>query len=116
MATINQYPGRARTGDQYVRIIFDCLLIYYIDKFGYLDISRAIEKIFVWAYSLRLQMQVVQLATMDNYVLKNNLFRLLRDATHPSEFVTFPLPVLSDLHSTKTNEIKDIFREMKYFE
>lgn len=116
LATINLYPGRTRTGDQYVRSMFDCLLIYYIDKFGYMDISQAIEKVFVWAYSLRLQMQVVQLATMDNYVLENNLFRLLKDATHPSEFVTLPLPVLSGLRSTKTEEIENIFREMKYLE
>ncbi|MDD5272719.1 MAG: DUF262 domain-containing protein, partial [Methylovulum sp.] len=34
MATINSYAARNRTGDRYVRTLFDCLLIYYIDKFG----------------------------------------------------------------------------------
>jgi len=46
--TINSYSARARTGDEYVRLMFDCLLIYYIDKFGHAEISRAIEKIFIW--------------------------------------------------------------------
>ncbi|MBD8187465.1 DUF262 domain-containing protein [Pseudomonas viridiflava] len=116
MKTLNSYPARTRTGDCYVRAMFDCLLIYYIDKFGHADISRAIEKIFIWAYSLRLQMQVVQLASMDNHVLKNNLFRLIKDATRPADFINCSLRVLSGINSTRTDEIKALFRDMKYYE
>ena len=116
MDTINSYPARTRTGDCYVRAIFDCLLIYYIDKFGHAEISRAIEKIFIWAYSLRLQMQVVQLASMDNHVLENNLFRLIKEATRPSDFINYSLPVLNGKKSTKTAEIEALFKAMKYYE
>lgn len=116
METINNYPARTRTGDCYVRAMFDCLLIYYIDKFGHAELSRAIEKIFIWAYSLRLQMQVVQLASMDNHVLANNLFRLIKDATRPADFINCSLPVVSSKKSTKTGEIEALFREMKYYE
>lgn len=116
MDVLNSYPARTRTGDCYVRAMFDCLLIYYIDKFGHAELSRAIEKIFIWAYSLRLQMQVVQLASMDNYVLANNLFRLIKDATRPADFINCSLPVVSGKKSTKTGEIEALFREMKYYE
>ena len=116
MDTLNSYPARTRTGDCYVRAMFDCLLIYYIDKFGHADISRAIEKIFIWAYSLRLKMQVVQLASMDNHVLENNLFRLIKDATHPADFINCSLPVLSGQKSTRTGEIEALFKAMKYYE
>ena len=116
MKTLNSYPARTRTGDCYVRAMFDCLLIYYIDKFGHADISRAIEKIFIWAYSLRLKMQVVQLASMDNHVLENNLFRLIKDATHPADFINCSLPVLSGQKSTRTGEIEALFKAMKYYE
>jgi hypothetical protein len=116
MEKINSYEGHRRTGDRYVRTIFDCLLIYYIDKFGHVEISRAIEKIFVWAYSLRLKMQVVQLASMDNHVLENNLFRLIKEATRPSDFINYSLPVLTDKKSTKTEEIEKLFRDMRYYE
>lgn len=113
--TINNYPGRKRTGDLYVRAIFDCLLIYYIDKFGNVEISRAIEKIFIWAYSLRLKMQVVQLASMDNHVLEsNNLFRLIKESNRPSDFINFSLPIIDAPKSTKTEEIKSLFKEMRY--
>lgn len=116
MEKINTYGGHNRTGDRYVRTIFDCLLIYYIDKFGHVDISRAIEKIFVWAYSLRLKMQVVQLASMDNHVLDHNLFRLIKEATRPGDFINCSLPVLAEKKSTKTEEIEQLFRDMRYYE
>lgn len=113
---ITTYEGTNRTGDRYVKIMFDCLLIYYIDKFGFADISRAIEKIFIWAYSLRLQMQVLQLASMDNYVLENNLFKQLNDAIHPSDFFGYSLPVVTQNRSSKTKEIETLFKEMRYYE
>ncbi len=116
MDTLNSYPARTRTGDCYVRAMFDCLLIYYIDKFGQAEISRAIEKIFIWAYSLRLKMRVVQLASMDNHVLENNLFRLIKDATRPADFINCSLPVLSGQKSTRTGEIEALFKAMKYYE
>jgi len=116
MKEINTYDGRNRTGDRYVRTIFDCLLIYYIDKFGHVEISRAIEKIFIWAYSLRLKMQVVQLASMDNHVLEHNLFRLIKEATRPGDFINCSLPVLDEKKSTKTEKIEKLFRDMRYYE
>ena len=116
MEKINTYAGHNRTGDRYVRTIFDCLLIYYIDKFGHAEISRAIEKIFIWAYSLRLKMQVVQLASMDNHVLEYNLFRLIKEATRPCDFINCSLPVLAGKKSTKTEEIEELFKDMRYYE
>ena len=113
---INTYEGRSRTGDRYVRSIFDCLLIYYIDKFGQIEISRAIEKIFVWSYSLRLTLQVVQLASMDNHVLENNLFRLIKEANRPGDFINCSLPVIRENRSTNTGKIEALFRDMKYYE
>lgn len=115
MNTINSYPGRNRTGDEYVRVIFDCLLIYYIDKFGYVEISRAIEKTFIWAYSLRLKMQVVQLASMDNHVLKNNnLFQLIKESTRPSDFINCSLQAIDKNNSSKTEAIEALFKKMSY--
>lgn len=116
---LNSYEGRNRTGDRYVRTIFDCLLIYYIDKFGLVDkdISRAIEKIFVWAFSLRLKKSAVHLASVDNHVvLDKNMFKLIKDAILPSDFINCNLPVLQkrEIRSTKTKKIEKLFRKMGY--
>lgn len=117
ISTINDYPGQNRTGDRYVRTIFDCLLIYYIDKFGYVEISRAIEKSFIWAYSLRLEMQTIQIASMDNHALKNNNpFKLIKESTHPDNFINCDLPATTTNRSTKTEKIAALFKEMRFYE
>jgi uncharacterized protein with ParB-like and HNH nuclease domain len=116
LLTIENYEGMHRTGDHYVRGMFDCLLIFYIDKFGFTELSRAIEKIFIWAYSLRLKMQVLQLASMDNYVLEVNLCKKLKDAITPTDFTNCSLDVVYEIRSKRTEEIKELFRKMKYYE
>ncbi len=121
--TLNSYKQRTRTGDQYVRSMFDCALIYYIDKFGTEGLSTAIERCFIWAYRCRIRQQVVQLATMDNYVLENNFIRAIRDARQPADLLSFPLSTLmvSENKNNLTgndsgNELVSLFREMKYYE
>lgn len=116
LVTIDNYGGRHRTGDHYVRSMFDCLLMYFYDKFGAAEISRAIEKSFIWSFSLRLKMQNVQLASMDNHVLENNPFRVLREATHPREFLNLHLPMVKSVASSRTEAIAQLFTQMGYLD
>ena len=120
LETIKTYSGCFRTGDQYVRNLFYCGLIYYVDKFGFgeKELSKAIDKIFIWAYSLRLQKQAVQLVSIDNYALENvQLFKKIREAIHPNEILNIKLEMLNEIRcSSKTNEIINLFEEMEYYE
>lgn len=121
---LNNYADRHRTGDKFVRAIFDCGLIFYMDKFGTVELSSAIEKIFIWAYRLRIKQQAVQLATMDNHVLYHNLFRIIKDAILPSDVFSVHLRLLTDAdnknNTRKANAAKDplvkLFKEMNYYE
>jgi hypothetical protein len=113
--TLESYGARWRTGDKYIRNLFDCCLIYYIDKFGFSEVDRAIEKFFIWAYSLRLKMQNVQLASMDNYALEApHMFKKIKEALHPSEVFTINLPLVEEVRASSVDEIKKLFQQMKY--
>lgn len=118
LCTLNSYRSRNRTGDKYIRTLFDCALIFYLDKFGTRQLSRAVEKLFVWAYSCRLKMQVVQLATMDNHALNHNVFERIKQSVKPEGFLTWPLETIKDseVKGTKIGEIKALFQELKYYE
>lgn len=124
LITLNCYRNRYRTGDQYIRTMFDCALIFYIDKFGGQSLSAAIEKSFIWAYRCRIRQQVVQLATMDNYVLENNLFRVIKEARVPSDVLSMPLLTVkaSENHNNRLkgnyeqDELVGLFKEMNYYE
>lgn len=116
MRTINKYPGMHRDGDRYVREIFDCLLLHYHDKFGGEELSRAIEKIFVWSYGVRIRMQVVQWVTVDNHVVSTEFFQRLKEATEPQDFLQLPVDPSGPLRSRKTEEIYELFQKMGYHE
>lgn len=112
---ISNYSGRYRTGDKYTRSVFNALLMAYYDKFGEHEFSSALNKIFIWAYSMRLDYQRLSFASVDNYVLKRNLFIKLKEANYPKDFLHQPLPVLNIINSKKTDEIVTLFKEMGYY-
>jgi len=113
--TLESYEAHKRTGDKYVRNLFDCCLIYYWDKFGAEEMDRAVEKFFIWAYSLRLNMQNVQLASIDNYALEAPyMFKTIKEALQPSEVLNIKLPALDAAVSTKTEDIEKLFKQMNY--
>lgn len=124
LRTLNSYRNRYRTGDQYIRTMFDCALIFYIDKFGGQLLSAAIEKSFIWAYRCRIRQQVVQLATMDNYVLDNNLFRVIKEARIPGDVLSMPLLTIRASENNNNrlkgnyeqDELVRLFKEMNYYE
>ncbi|TMP14247.1 hypothetical protein CWC02_18855 [Pseudoalteromonas sp. S2721] len=116
--TLNTYRSRTRTGDGYIRTLFDCAVIFYLDKFGAHQLSQAIEKLFIWAYSCRLQMQVVGVERMDKHALTQNVFERIKQAVQPSDVLNWPLGTLkaSDCKGTKLSEITKLFKDMKYYE
>ncbi|GHV28992.1 hypothetical protein AGMMS4952_13950 [Spirochaetia bacterium] len=114
--TLSSYDGRNRIGDKYIRTLFDCALLYYFDRFGIDNISRAMEKIFVWAYSLRLELQSVYLASIDKYALDDNIFIKIRDSIRPTDFINLKLDIVKQNNSTKTGKIKELFVELGYFD
>lgn len=113
--TLNSYTARNRAGDRYVRTLFDCALIFYIDKFATDRLSEAIEKIFIWAYRCRISQYSVQLATIDNYVLEKNIFSLLKYAQSPSELLGWSLPMIDKQQSTNVQGLVELFKELNYY-
>ena len=111
---IETYEGKNRIGDGYVRTLFDCALIYYIDKFGIDDIDLVIDKIFVWAYSLRMKRQAVQIPSMDNHALDDNIFKAIRESLEPKNIMNYTVYPIEKNESTKTEKIFEHFKQLKY--
>ncbi|OSY88609.1 hypothetical protein WH52_07205 [Tenacibaculum holothuriorum] len=114
--TLASYEGRKRSGDQYVRTLFDCALLYYTDKFGNQDLDRVLIKLFIWSYSLRLNHHSVQLASVDNYAIHwNSIFWVIRDAIQPKEVYQIFIENIDTIKSSKTSSINEMFTELKYY-
>jgi hypothetical protein len=120
--TINEYEEKKRAGDKYSRMLFDCAVLHYIDKFGEKDLSTAVEKIFIWSYTPRVYYESLYLASVDNYAVggtvpiqSTNLFKTMRDASHREEVLRLNLPIVRT-NADNTPPIKDLFIEMKYYD
>ena len=48
------------------KLLFAAALLYYTNKFGSNGLPQARDKLFAWAYALRVQMARVQFASIDN--------------------------------------------------
>ena len=58
--------GPSRSRYRYVYELFAAALLYYTNKFGSNGLPHARDKLFAWAYALRVQMARVQFASIDN--------------------------------------------------
>ncbi|UTC64551.1 DUF262 domain-containing protein [Treponema sp. OMZ 788] len=119
---IKTYAGSFRTGDKYIRNLFYCGLIYYMDKFGDKDLAKAIDKIFIWAYSLRLKLKAVGLDSVDNFALNKGeysqiqLFKKIKETVNPSDILNLQLETLKENRSSKTEKIVELFKDLKYYD
>jgi len=113
---IDRYEGKGRTGDRYVKLLFECALIYYIDKFGEKDLEKIVDKLFVWAYTLRLQLQAVQLASVDNRAIYTDVFGTIKNANTHYEVLNMHIAnyIGSIVELKGTEELKTRFQELGY--
>ena len=113
---LNTYRGKCRTGDRYTKLLFECALIYYIDKFGEKELDKVIKKFFIWAYKLRLELQAVRLSSMDNRALESNVFKTIKDANTHSEIVNLHVSDLEEInYKNNLQEIIDKFTDLGYY-
>ncbi len=107
----DDYKGKDRTGDKYIRTLFDCALIFYIDKFGEQEIDKVIKKLFIWAYKKRLEMQAVYLETIDNYAKDTNMFKTIREASSYKEIINFHIDEIKTHNKNKDNDKVYVIRK-----
>ena len=100
---LNRYENRNRKGDIYVRQLFNCLLMYYIDRFGFENINKVTRKIFKYVYYQRLHLFSVQLSTVDNWACNGKMFSAIRDAKTPFDIINLDIPVLTDYNDFARN-------------
>jgi len=112
---LNQYNGKNRTGDRYVRGLFECAIIYYIDKFGEKEIDKVINKLFIWAYTIRLKLQAVQLASIDNRALETKVFRTIKEANSYVDVVNMHISNIDNVRYKEVPELKDHFVKLGYY-
>ena len=84
----NCYKGWWNVGDQYIRDLFMCALLFYYDKFGRAQLEDVALAIFIWAYRERLQKYRIHKSSVDNRAKEENgAFRVIARAVHPEDVI-----------------------------
>lgn len=91
--------GPSQSRYRYVYELFIAALLYYTNKFGDDELNEARNRLFTWAYNLRIELLRVQFISADNRArgksdVDNSPFVLLRNAMTGS--VIRKLPILSE--------------------
>lgn len=98
-----------RTGDRYLRALFECVVLAYFDRFGDEFLDRFVNKAFIWVYHMRLKWERISFKTIDNAVKDKNslLVHLLRSPTPEFVMIASP-PILETNFENVDKTIKTI--------
>lgn len=109
-----RYNGSHRKGDSYVRNLFLCTVMYYYDKFGDVELKKAAQICYRWAYYLRLELQRIGMESVDNHAKsRSGLFRAIRKAVHPQQVLNFQPLYIKEPKFTNAKEVQKFIGAMK---
>lgn len=111
----DQIPDK-RTGDIYIKQLYECSLLFYADRFGIESLTQAVmQQLYSWSYSLRLAMYAVYPQTINKYANGEHdranegmkIFSLISEMTEPEELklLVFKRPVIDDDNKQKYNTV-----------
>lgn len=110
---LNSYKNRNRQGDIYTRELFDCMLLYYIDRFGFEEINKIVWKLFKEVYSIRIEQYTVKLSTINNYAVNERMFRIIRDAHTPFDIINIPTRQVGKKARNVDENKDELFKKLK---
>lgn len=99
----NKYPiPETGPGDLYVKRLYECALLFFVDRFNLDELNEFIGIIYAWCYSLRLKSKSLGEKSVDKHALGKGgvlSFEKLSEMTQPS--------ALEDLKESLTKVKKD---------
>lgn len=107
------YAGYYRVGDNYTKILFECACIYFLDKFGESkELKKVFEKIFLWAFSLRLISGSIKFVSVDNFAKEDDsFFKYIKEALYASDILKVQSPHVTEIKVGKVKAITQYFKD-----
>ena len=107
------YTGYYRVGDDYTKILFECACIYFLDKFGESkELKKVFEKIFLWAFYIRLVKARIAFSSIDIYATQgDSFFKYIKEALYISDILKVQLKPVYKIDSTGVDAIVEYFEK-----
>ena len=99
-----------RVGDKYLKNLFECIVLFYFDKFGEVHLDEFINKAFLWVYRIRFEYQRITFKTIEDEAhSKNGLFNHIEKSSMPIQVLRYTSVIREDKFSNIDKKIKDVF-------
>jgi len=99
-----------RVGDKYLKNLFECIVLFYFDKFGEVYLDEFINKAFLWVYRIRFEYQRITFKTIEDEAhSKNGLFNHIEKSSMPIQVLRYTSVIREDKFSNIDKKIKDVF-------
>ena len=99
-----------RVGDKYLKNLFECIVLFYFDKFGEVYLDEFINKAFLWVYRIRFEYQRITFKTIEDEAhSKNGLFNHIEKSSTPIQVLRYTSAIREDKFNNIDNKIKEIF-------
>ncbi|MCK8894820.1 DUF262 domain-containing protein [Haemophilus influenzae] len=99
-----------RVGDKYLKNLFECIVLFYFDKFGEVHLDEFINKAFLWVYRIRFEYQRITFKTIEDEAhSKNGLFNHIEKSSTPIQVLRYTSAIREDKFSNIDNKIKEVF-------
>ncbi len=99
-----------RVGDKYLKNLFECMVLFYFDKFGEVNLDEFINKAFLWVYRIRFEYQRITFKTIEDEVhSKNGLFNHIEKSSTPIQVLRYTSVIRENKFSNIDKKIKEVF-------
>lgn len=108
------YDQHRRTGDTYVRNLFQSIVLYYYDRFGDNHLDAAVLKILKWTYKIRIKNSSVRVETIENAAQSQlGILHYIDQMVHSKEILKYRIDIEEKDKIRKDIEELNLFFDIK---
>jgi hypothetical protein len=108
------YDKHRRTGDTYVRNLFQSIVLYYYDRFGDNHLDAAVLKILKWTYKIRIKNSSVRVETIENAAQSQmGILHYIDQMVHSKEILKYRVEIEEKDKIRKDIENLNLFFDIK---
>ncbi len=102
------------TGDTYIKVLYECILLFFVDKFGFENLTDSIMLyLYKWSYSPRVVMSAIYKQTINNYAQGRHekfpnylaMFTIISEINSPEELKLCHLDRIDNRNNLKYQSI-----------
>ena len=99
-----------RVGDKYLKNLFECIVLFYFDKFGEVYLDEFMNKAFLWVYRIRFEYQRITFKTIEDEAhSKNGLFNHIEKSSTPIQVLRYASAIRENKFGNIDKKIKEVF-------